>query len=72
MFGRQTICVAWAACVLLSAGAADLQAQNIIFSPEIVQTIENSKAHDAYWSVIVRDSTGKILDGYNFDKHVRL
>lgn len=43
-------------------------AQSIIFSPEIVQTIENSKAYDAFWSVIVRDSTGKILEGYNFDK----
>lgn len=43
-------------------------AQSIIFSPEIVQTVENSKANDAFWSVIVRDSTGKILEGYNFDK----
>jgi D-alanyl-D-alanine carboxypeptidase/D-alanyl-D-alanine-endopeptidase (penicillin-binding protein 4) len=42
--------------------------QSIIFSPEIVQTVENSKAYDAFWSVIVRDSTGKILEGYNFDK----
>lgn len=43
-------------------------AQSIIFSPEIVQTVENSKAYDAFWSVIVRDSTGKILEGYNYDK----
>lgn len=43
-------------------------AQSIIFSPEIVQSIENSRAHNAFWSVIVRDSTGKILEGYNFDK----
>lgn len=71
MFGRQTICVGWAVCILLAAGPVDLKGQNIIFSPEIVQTIENSKARDAYWSVIVRDSTGKILDGYNFDKHIR-
>lgn len=46
------------------------QAQSIIFSPEIVQVVENSKANDAFWSVIVRDSTGKILEGYNFDKLV--
>lgn len=42
--------------------------QNIIFSPEVIQTIENSRANNAFWSVIVRDSTGKILEGYNFSK----
>lgn len=46
-------------------------AQNKIFSPDIVQTIENSRASGAFWSVIVRDTTGKILEGYNFDKQVR-
>ncbi|MCW9706666.1 D-alanyl-D-alanine carboxypeptidase/D-alanyl-D-alanine endopeptidase [Fodinibius salsisoli] len=71
MFARKSICIAWATCVLWSAGGVDVKGQNIIFSPEIVQTIENSKAHDAFWSVIVRDSTGNILDGYNFDKNVR-
>lgn len=45
--------------------------QDIIFSPEIIQTIENSRANDAFWSVIVRDTTGKILEGHNFDKVVR-
>lgn len=50
--------------------AVPSSAQSIIFSPEIVQTVENSKAYDAFWSVIVRDSTGKILEGYNFDKLV--
>ncbi len=48
-----------------------VQAQQIIFSPEVVNTIENSRANDAYWSVIVRDTTGKILEGYNFEKLVR-
>lgn len=48
-----------------------LGAQNIIFSPEVIQTIENSGAGNAFWSVIVRDSSGKILEGYNFDKLVR-
>ncbi|HKK46095.1 MAG TPA: D-alanyl-D-alanine carboxypeptidase/D-alanyl-D-alanine-endopeptidase [Balneolaceae bacterium] len=48
-----------------------LQAQNIIFSPDIIQTIENSKAHNAYWSVAVRDTTGKIVEGYNFEKLIR-
>lgn len=43
-------------------------AQSVIFSPEIVQTVENSRAYDAFWSVVVRDSSGTILEGYNFDK----
>ncbi len=47
------------------------EAQSVIFSPDIVQTIENSRASNAFWSVIVRDTTGKILEGYNFDKQVR-
>ncbi|NGP76865.1 D-alanyl-D-alanine carboxypeptidase/D-alanyl-D-alanine-endopeptidase [Balneolaceae bacterium YR4-1] len=47
------------------------RAQSIIFSPDVVQTIENSEAYDAFWSVIVRDSTGRILEGYNFDKLVQ-
>lgn len=45
--------------------------QSIIFSPEIIQTVEDSRANDAYWSVIFRDSTGTILEGYNFEKIVR-
>lgn len=48
-----------------------VHAQQIIFSPEVVNTIENSRANDAYWSVIVRDTTGKILEGHNFEKLVR-
>jgi len=48
-----------------------LQAQNIIFSPGIIQTVENSKANNAFWSVAVRDTTGKLLEGYNFDKLIR-
>jgi len=47
------------------------QAQNIVFSPDIIQIIENSRANQAYWSVIARDTTGKILGGYNFSKLVR-
>lgn len=58
--------------LLLSAGIAKpVSGQSVIFSPEVIQTIENSDAYDAFWSVIVRDSTGKILEGYNFDKLVR-
>lgn len=46
-------------------------AQNVALSPEIIQTIENSRANNAFWSVIVRDTTGKILEGHNFNKQVR-
>lgn len=48
-----------------------VQSQNVIFSPDIVQSIENSQASSAFWSVIARDTTGKIIEGYNFDKTVR-
>lgn len=48
-----------------------VEAQSVIFSPEVIQEVENSRANDAFWSVIVRDSTGKILEGYNFDKLVQ-
>ncbi len=47
------------------------QAQQIVFSPEIVNIIENSNARDAFWSVVVRDTTGKIVEGYNFEKLIR-
>ena len=57
--------------VILAGITASARAQSIIFSPEVVQTIESSEAYDAFWSVIVRDSTGKILEGYNFDKLVQ-
>lgn len=57
--------------LILAGISIPVRAQSIIFSPEVVQTIENSKAYDAFWSVIVRDSTGKILEGYNFDKLVQ-
>lgn len=46
-------------------------AQPAVFSPELIHIIENSRAADAFWSVIVRDSTGRILEGYNFEKLVR-
>ncbi len=39
--------------------------------PEVVETIEQSKADDAFWSIIVRDTTGTILGGYNHRKVVR-
>lgn len=57
--------------VILTMLAESIQAQNIIFSPRVVSTIENSRASDAFWSVIVRDTTGKIVEGYNFEKLIR-
>lgn len=71
MVGKKTICIGWTVLVLLSVHGAEVKAQNVIFSPEVIQTIENSRAYDAFWSVVVRDTTGKILEGYNFDKIVR-
>lgn len=52
-------------------GVPATHAQNTTTPSEIVQTIENSRARDAFWSVIVRDSTGSILEGYNYDKLIR-
>lgn len=57
--------------VLLFAGLVlprGLPAQSLPSSPHLEQTIENSRAHDAFWAVAVRDSSGKLLEGYNFDK----
>jgi D-alanyl-D-alanine carboxypeptidase/D-alanyl-D-alanine-endopeptidase (penicillin-binding protein 4) len=68
MCTKKTINTAWVLYALLLVSATEVKAQSNTFSPEIVETIENS---DAFWSVIVRDSTGKIVEGYNFDKHVR-
>lgn len=56
---------------ILAVAVVPVRAQSIIFSPEVVQTVEDSEAYDAFWSVIVRDSTGRILEGYNFDKLVQ-
>jgi D-alanyl-D-alanine carboxypeptidase/D-alanyl-D-alanine-endopeptidase (penicillin-binding protein 4) len=71
MFKKESICLGLAVLFALLCSASTLQAQQIIFSPEVVNTIENSRTNDAFWSVIVRDTTGKILEGYNFEKLVR-
>ena len=47
-----------------------LQAQNVS-SAEIRQIIEDSRADRAFWSAVVRDTTGKILASYNAHKQVR-
>jgi len=71
MSQKKSICLGTGALLILLFSVSTLQAQQIIFSPEVVNTIENSRANDAFWSVIVRDTTGKILEGYNFEKSVR-
>lgn len=70
MENRKIISILTLVLILLSF-SVQVRAQNVIFSPEIVQSIENSRASSAFWSVIARDTTGKIVEGYNFDKTVR-
>lgn len=60
------ICLA----LLINWGTVTVQAQ-VSASPEILQPIENSRAYDAFWAVVVRDSTGTILEDYNSDKLIR-
>lgn len=60
-----------ASVLVLFSVPDDVRAQNEIFSSQIIESIENSRANNAVWSVIARDTTGKIVDGYNFDKIVR-
>src|SRR5699024_8415591 len=67
---KHTVCTGCAVLLLLGQGIG-VKAQNGTLSPEIIQIIDDSRAYDAFWSVIVRDSTGKILTGHNFDKIVR-
>ena len=46
-----------------------LQGQNI--NAEVRQIIQNSRAGNALWSVVARDTTGKVLMAYNADKQMR-
>lgn len=72
MVHKKKIGINTLAFALLFLGISrSLSAQNIVFSPEIIQTVEDSRASNAFWSVILRDTTGKILEGYNFTKQVR-
>lgn len=71
MSQKRSICPGIGIFFLLLFTISTVQAQQIIFSPEVVNTIENSRTNDAFWSVIVRDTTGKIVEGYNFEKLVR-
>ncbi|MFH5832812.1 D-alanyl-D-alanine carboxypeptidase/D-alanyl-D-alanine-endopeptidase [Halalkalibaculum sp. DA384] len=40
-------------------------------TPDLVSIVEQSSAGDAFWSVTVKDSTGRLLVGHNHDKLVR-
>ena len=71
MSQKKSICLSAGVLFALLFMVNTVQAQQVVFSPEVVNTIENSRANDAFWSVIVRDTTGKILEGYNFEKLVR-
>lgn len=71
MLRKTTICIGWTVLALLIAGSGKLNAQDRVSPSEIKETIEQSRANEAFWSVIVRDSTGNILEGYNYDKLVR-
>ncbi len=57
--------------LVISVLPEEISGQSVLFSPEIIQPVEDSRASEAFWSVIVRDSSGTILDGYNVNKLVR-
>lgn len=40
-------------------------------SPEVKQLIKHNSVDNAYWSLTVRDSTGKVLESYNTEKLIR-
>ena len=60
--------------LLLATGCmlpTDVRAQDAHSIPDVVETIKQSAADDAFWSIIVRDTTGSVLAGYNHDKLIR-
>lgn len=57
--------------LIFVTGLGHTMAQSSVHSASLIQPVEGSRASSAFWSVIVRDSSGKILEGYNFDKLVR-
>lgn len=57
--------------VALAFPSDQLRGQNTSSYPEIAESIENSRASSAFWSVIARDTTGEIIGGYNVDKTMR-
>ncbi|WP_138429261.1 D-alanyl-D-alanine carboxypeptidase/D-alanyl-D-alanine endopeptidase [Fodinibius saliphilus] len=62
--------IALVVLVILVAPAYGL-AQSTPENSEIAQIVEQSHANDAFWSVVVRDSSGQILEQYNKEKLVQ-
>lgn len=68
MFSARAALLLFLAFAIPAAGFGQVSGEG---AADIAQTIEQSRADDAFWSVIVRDSTGKVLEGYNPNKLVR-
>lgn len=72
MFHAKKIAIATSLLVIVMGISPDcVKAQHENSVSGIINTIENSRANDAFWSVIVRDTTGRVLEGYNYKKLVR-
>lgn len=68
---RSTAVLLVTVALIVLGHAEKLEAQNDSFSSDLEQKIKNSRAYDAYWAVVIRDSTGNLLEGYNHEKIVR-
>lgn len=53
----------------LGSHAAFAQVSSL--SPEVEEIFQQSRASNAFWSVVVRDSSGQLLEAHNPDKLVR-
>ncbi|MDX1619011.1 MAG: D-alanyl-D-alanine carboxypeptidase/D-alanyl-D-alanine-endopeptidase, partial [Balneolaceae bacterium] len=58
------------ACGLLALDAPAARSQCRV-EPGIARVVQESRADDAYWSIVVRDSSGALLECYNHNKLVR-
>lgn len=78
MFQFKPLIVGGIILILIVASVTNLRAQsseevtqNGLLIDEILQTIQSSSASDAFWSLVVRDTTGKVLEEYNSEKLIR-
>lgn len=71
MFSPKIIISAACTIFLLFFSFGELRSQERPTLPEVFEPIENSSARSAFWSVIVRDTTGQILEEYNPKKLIR-
>ena len=58
-------------CLLLYCGIVVPAASSQDISDEVRAVFEESSASGAFWAVVVRDSTGSIIEAYNEDKLIR-